>query len=321
MNIKKTILLSVVTATIAMPFATAQADSYPSKDLNYVIAFGPGGGNDTMSRTLVDVLKKNNLVNGQNFRVENRAGGSGAIGFNYVAQKKGNPYYLTSTSGNFIGTPIVSNTGWTYKDFTPIGLLAQDAMFLSVRADSPYKTLKEFIQASKTERLKVGGTGAAGPERVVAAMLEKSADTKFVYVPSQDDGGLTTSLTSGSVDAIVSNPAEVAGQVAAGNFRPLAYSEGIRSTVFPDVPTFIEQGYDVAFSLPRGVVLPGGVSKDVQAWWVATLKKAVKTPEWKTYLKKKGLSGNTVWGDQFGTYLEQTDLSFRATLKDVGVLK
>lgn len=320
MNIRKKLLLAV-SSTLIITGVQASNLNYPADDLNYIIAFGPGGGNDTMSRTLVEVLKKNNLVNGQNFRVENRAGGSGAIGFNYVAQKEGNPYYLTSTSGNFIGTPIVSNTGWTYADFTPIGLLAQDAMFLSVRADSPYKTLKDFIDASKKGNLKVGGTGAAGPERVVAAMLQKSAGTKFTYVPSQDDGGLTTSLTSGSVDAIVSNPAEVAGQVAAGNFRPLAYSEGVRSTVFPKVPTFMEQGFDVIFSLPRGVVMPNNISPEIQQWWVDTLKVAVNTPEWQKYLVEKGLSGNTVWGDDFGVYLEKTDISFRATLKEVGVLK
>lgn len=320
MNIKKALLVGAVAACALAPGLSSALD-YPTKDLNYTVAFGPGGGNDTMSRTVVDILNKYDLFNGKNIRVENRAGGSGAIGFHYVAKHKGNPYHATSTSGNFLGTPIVSNTGWTYKDFTPIALLAQDAMFLTVRADSPYNTLDEFVAQAKKKNLKIGGTGAAGPERVVAGLLAEAAKIDFTYVPSQDDGGLITSLTSSSVDAIVANPSEVSGQVAAGNFRVLAYSEKQRSTVFPDVPTFMEQGYNVQFALPRGVVLPGGVDKEVQDWWVATLQEVVNTPEWDEYLTTKGLSGNTIWGEDFGVYLEATDKDFRRVLTEIGVLK
>ena len=320
-KLKKALLIGAVASLVVSPLASMAADNYPSKQLNYTIAFGPGGGNDLMSRTLVKIMKKYDLFGGQNIRVENRAGGSGAIGFNYVAQQKGNPYHASSTSGNFLGTPIVSNTGWTYKDFTPIGLLAQDAMFLVVRSDSNFKTLKDLVEYAKTNDLKIGGTGAAGPERVVAGLFADTAGIKFTYVPSQDDGGLITSLTSSSLDAIVANPSEVSGQVAAGNFIPLGYSERKRSTVFPDVPTFAEQGYDFDFALPRGVVLPGGVSTEVRDWWVETLKKVVETPEWKEYLETKGLSGNTIFGDDFGVYLEKTDADFRGVLKRIGVIK
>ena len=159
------------------------------------------------------------------------------------------------------------------------------------------------------------------PDRVVAGLFTKAAGINFVYVPAQDEGGMITSLTSKSVDAVVSNPSEVAGQIEAGNFRALAYSEAKRSTVYPDVPTFKEKGYDFSFSLPRGVVLPPDNSDKVVDWWVATLKKVVETPEWKEYLRKNSLSGNTVWGKDFGVYLEKTDGQFRQVLTEIGVLK
>ncbi len=312
---------SVLAFSLGFPLAQVQADSYPAEELNYTVAFGPGGGNDLMSRTVVDILKTHELFNGQNIRVENRDGGSGAIGFNYVAQQRGNPYHATSTSGNFLGTPIVSNTGWTYRDFTPIGLLARDAMVLAVRSDSGYETLQAFVDAAAEKNMKIGGTGAAGPERVVAGLFAKAADIDFTYVPSQDEGGLVTSLTSSSIDAIVANPSEVIGQVSAGNFRLLGYSERERSTVFPDVPTFAEQGYDFEFSLPRGVVMPADIPVEVRDWWVETLKQVVDTPEWNEYLTTKGLSGNTIWGDEFGHYLERTDADFRGVLTEIGVIK
>ncbi|WP_175443205.1 Bug family tripartite tricarboxylate transporter substrate binding protein [Vibrio sonorensis] len=318
--LKKFVALLTCATLVVSPTILADETDYPSERLNYTIAFGPGGGNDLMSRTVVEILKKYKFYD-QTIRVDNLAGGSGAVGFNYVAQQSGNPYYLTSTSGNFLGTPLVSNTGWTYEDFTPIGLLAQDAMFIVVRADSPFKTAKDFVDYAKENRVTIGGTGAAGPERVVASLFAESAGFDYDYVPSQDGGGMVTSLTSQSVDAIVANPSEVSGQIKAGNFRPLAYSEAQRSTVYKDVPTFKEQGYDFAFSLPRGVVMPKGVDKDIQQWWVQTLQKVVETPEWRDYLTTNSLSGNTVWGDDFATNLSSTNADFKRVLTQIGAIK
>ncbi|EGR0268102.1 tripartite tricarboxylate transporter substrate binding protein [Vibrio alginolyticus] len=318
--LKRLTILPLTLSVMATAPSFAKDMDYPKERLNYTIAFGPGGGNDLMSRTLVDILKKYEYYP-KNIRVDNLAGGSGAVGFNYVAQQKGNPYHVTSTSGNFLGTPLISNTGWTYEDFTPIGLLAQDAMFLVVRADSQFKTAAEFVEYAKSNRVVMGGTGAAGPERVVASLFAEKAGFEFDYVPSQDGGGMVTSLTSHSVDAIVANPSEVSGQIKAGNFRPLAYSEAQRSTVYIDVPTFKEQGYDFAFSLPRGVVMPKDMSQEVQQWWIDTLKKVVVTDEWKSYLKTNSLSGNTVWGADFEKNLANTNADFKRVLTQIGAIK
>ncbi|GEM77972.1 Bug family tripartite tricarboxylate transporter substrate binding protein [Vibrio superstes] len=318
--LKKFAVVPLVAAVLASPVSFAKDLDYPTKRLNYTIAFGPGGGNDLMSRTVVEILKKYKFYN-RNIRVDNLAGGSGAVGFNHVMQQSGNPYHLTSTSGNFLGTPLVSNTGWTYEDFTPIGLLAQDAMFIVVREDSQFKTAKDFVEYAKANRITIGGTGAAGPERVVASLFAESAGFDYDYVPSQDGGGMVTSLTSKSVDAIVANPSEVSGQIKAGNFRPLAYSEAQRSTIYTDVPTFKEQGYDFAFSLPRGVVMPDNVDAEIQQWWVETLQKVVNTPEWKDYLNTNSLSGNTVWGDDFADNLAATNADFKRVLTQIGAIK
>ena len=311
-------LLAASALVVAAP-TQAQDNDYPAETLNYVIAFGPGGGNDLMSRTVVNILQQYEIYD-ENIVVENRDGGSGAIGFSYVKQQEGNPYFLTSTSGNFISTALVSNTDWNYSDFTPIGLLASDAMFLVVRTDSGYETVEDFVQAAIDGRLVVGGTGSAGPERVVAGLFANAAEINFDYVPAGTGGEMVTALTSGSVQAIVANPSEVAGQIEAGNFHALAFSDGKRSTVYPDVPTFTEQGYDVDFSLPRGVVMPGGVSEDVQQWWVSALQQVVETPEWNEYLSTNSMSGNPIWGDEFGAYLEETSAEFESVLREIDAI-
>ncbi|MCV3272758.1 Bug family tripartite tricarboxylate transporter substrate binding protein [Roseobacter sinensis] len=311
--------LAVATAVCALAGPATAAD-YPSERLTYTIAFGPGGGNDRMSRTVVDILRKYDLYAGD-IVVENREGGSGAVGFSYVSQQAGDPYRLTSTSGNFIGTPLVADTDWTYADFTPIGLLASDAMLLVVRADSDVTDVDAFVEAAKAGRVTIAGSGSAGPERVTAALFAKAAGIEFEYVPIGSGGELVTALTSGSVDAVVANPSEVAGQLDAGTLEALAFSDNARSTNNPDVPTFKELGYDFSFSLPRGVVMPSGLAPEVQDWWIATLKQVIETPEWQEYLVKNGMSGNPIWGAEFAAYLEETSAQYRAVLVEIGAIE
>ena len=314
------VVLAAAAVSISSAANAQDASGYPAERLNYIIAFGPGGGNDLMSRTLVDILNRYDLY-APDISVENRDGGSGAIGFSYVRRQAGNPYFATSTSGNFIATPLVSDTDWTYADFTPIGLLASDAMFLVVRADSDYQTIDDFAEAARSERIVVGGTGTAGPERVVAGLFANAADIDFDYVPAGTGGEMVTALTSESVDAVVANPSEVAGQIEAGNFRALAFSDSQRSTVYPEVPTFREQGYDFDFSLPRGVVLPPDVSDEVRDWWVAALQEAIQTDEWQDYLQTNSMSGNPIWGDDFAAYLEETSAEFEGVLREIGAIQ
>ncbi|WP_299506986.1 tripartite tricarboxylate transporter substrate binding protein [uncultured Roseobacter sp.] len=316
---RRTFTTLAAAAALSLGAAPALAESYPSERLTYTIAFGPGGGNDRMSRTVVDILKKYELYPG-NIVVENREGGSGAVGFSFVKNKAGDPYAATSTSGNFIGTPLVSDTDWTYADFTPIGLLASDAMFLVVRTDSDFGSIDEFVEAAKAGRVTIAGSGSAGPERVTASLFAQAAGIEYEYVPIGSGGELVTALTSGSVDAVVANPSEVAGQMEAGTFKALAFSDSARSTNHPNIPTFQELGYDFSFSLPRGVVLPPDLDPAVQDWWVATLQKVVETPEWREYLVTSGMSGNPIWGEEFGAYLADTSTKYEAVLKDIGAI-
>ncbi len=323
MSYFKKLLRSLILAAGALAMATAASaqTNYPSQPLNYTIAFGPGGGNDLMSRVVVEILNKHKLYGSQNIIVTNRAGGSGAIGYSFVKQKAGSSYDITSTSGNFISTPLVSNTDWKFSDFSPIGLLASDAMFLVVRTDSGINTVADFVNRAKQKKPLIGGTGAAGPSRVVAGLFSEKAGIEFTYMPAQTGGQMVTALTSGSVDAIVANPSEVAGQITAGNFRAFGYSAQKRSAVYANVPTFIEQGVNFSFSLPRGLVLAPNAPADVQAWWIETMKKVIETPEWKEYLQTNSLSGTYLWGQDFAVHLKETNDAFERILRQIGAVR
>ena len=123
MNLLKRLGMFALALVLAAP-AAAQ-ERYPSKRLNWTIAFGPGGGNDIMSRTLISILEKYKLYP-ENIVPENRPGGSGATGWGYVFSQKGDPYHVSTTSGSFITTPLQANTPWQPGSFTPVALLASD---------------------------------------------------------------------------------------------------------------------------------------------------------------------------------------------------
>ena len=186
--------------------------NYPSEPLDWTIAFGPGGGNDIMARTIVDILQKDDLYP-ENIEVQNREGGSGATGWGYLFSQSGSGYGISTTSGSFITTPLQADTGWEPTDFTPVGLFATDDAVFLVNGDSPHKDWESWVEAAKSERMVIGGIGTVNVDFIVAQMLSDQAGFEFEYVPFNEEGQLMTALTSGAVNAIVSNPGEILGQV------------------------------------------------------------------------------------------------------------
>lgn len=307
-------------AALAVAAAPAAAQSYPSQRLDWTISFGPGGGNDIMSRNLIAILEKYKWYPGQ-IVAENRPGGSGAKGWGYVFAQKGNPYHITSTSGSFITTPLQANTPWGPTSFTPIALLASDDMLMVVNKNSSAKTLQEFIAQSKAKPPSIGGIGAVNIDFIVPKLVSEKAGFTFSYVSFNKQGELITALLSGALDAAMSNPGEVLGLLQSGDMRALAYSGKSTPAALGEVPTFASLGYDIGISLPRGLVLPPGVPKEAQDWWIATMKKVVQTPEWKAYIDKQVLTENVLYGEDFRAFLQKTQGTFADILRKSGAIK
>ncbi len=176
-------LLAAVLAVAVLAGAPSFAqDKYPSKKLDWTIAFGPGGGNDIMTRTIISILEKYKLYPDK-IIPENRAGGSGAKGWGYVFSQKGNPYHITSTSGSLITTPLQANTGWTATSFTPIALLASDDAVILVNGKSKIRTFQEFVAQAKAKPPAIGGIGTVNVEFIVPKLLSERGDKLIDQVP------------------------------------------------------------------------------------------------------------------------------------------
>lgn len=312
---------ALAAAALVLAAAPAQSqDSYPSKRLDWTIAFGPGGGNDIMSRTLISILEKYKLYP-ETIVPDNKPGGSGAKGWGFVFSQKGNPYHITSTSGSFITTPLQANTPWQPASFTPVALLASDDMLLLVNKNSKITSLKEFIEAAKAKAPSIGGIGAVNIDFIVPKLVSEKAGFTFSYVSFNKQGELITALLSGSLDAAMSNPGEVLGLLQSGDMRALAFSGKSTPAALGKVPTFGELGYDIGISLPRGLVLPPDVPKEAQLWWIDTMKKVVQTPEWKAYIDKQLLTENVLYGEDFRDFLKRTQGVFADILRKSGAIK
>jgi putative tricarboxylic transport membrane protein len=299
--------------------AMAQED-YPSEQLEWTIAFGPGGGNDIMSRTIVDILQKYELYPAE-IVVENRAGGSGAVGWGYLYSQAGSGYDISTTSGSFITTPLQADTPWGPSDFTPIALLASDDLVLLVNGDSEIDSFEQFIESAKENPPTIGGIGTVNVDFIVPKILSEQAGFEFDYVSFNDAGEMNTALLSDALDAMMANPAEVMGLVESGDLKALAFSGETAPEEFGDIPTMAEAGYQIDVSLPRGLILAPDAPEEAQQWWIETIKKVVETPEWKAYIEDNQLTENLKYGEEFEESLLQTQANFEKILREQGVIQ
>lgn len=320
------VIAATTVAALAMSLAACSSDGgeeagdYPSEDLDWTIAFGPGGGNDIMARTMVDILQSEDLYP-ENISVENLDGGSGAQGWGHLFSQSGTGYGVSTTSGSFITTPLQADTGWQPEDFTPVGLFATDDALVLVDGESEVQDWEDWLAFAEEEGpVVVGGIGTVNVDFIVMRMLADQAGFEIEYVPFNDEGQLQTSLLSGALDGMVSNPGSILGQVEAGEMRPLLTTSEERIDVIPDVPTDTELGYEGIPSMPRGLILPPDAPEEAQEWWIDTMKQVVETPEWETYLAENYLSEDVRWGEDFGSYLTETKGGFEELLTEAGAL-
>lgn len=306
--------------TVAFGATQAVADDYPNEDLDWTIAFGPGGGNDIMARTIIDILNKYDLYP-NDISAENRAGGSGAVGWGYLYSKSGSAYDISTTSGSFVTTPLQADTPWQPEDFTPVALLATDDLALVVNGGSDVQNIEEFIAKAKAGPITIAGTGTVNVDFIVPTLFAEKAGFEFEYVSFNSMADQTTALLSNSVDAMVGNPGEIIGLVDSGDLRPLVYSGVATPSALEGTPTMGDLGYDIGVSMPRGLILAPDAPAEAQQWWIETMQQVVETPEWDAYIEKNQLTENVIYGEDFRTFLATTKAGFGDVLRSVGAIE
>ena len=297
----------------------ASAKDYPTKKIEMVVAFKPGGGSDTLGRAVAHHGKK---YIGQTIFVTNRTGGAGAIGFNYGAKAKPDGYVLTFAVTTLTIAPhITKGYPVTYKDYEPIALIAVVPSCISVRADSKYKTLKDFVQDAKANpgKLRVGQAGTGSPWHLAGAALANAAGMKFSSVPYKGAGPSITALLGGHLDATITSAGEIFPHVKAGKAKTLAIIAQKRFAVMPDVPTTIELGYNADVVSWRGIAAPKGTPQKVIEYLINGFEKMSKDPEFINFLKSRGINLQFVKGEAFRKWLADKHEEYGKIAKMAGV--
>ncbi|MFB3886289.1 MAG: tripartite tricarboxylate transporter substrate binding protein [Thermodesulfobacteriota bacterium] len=276
-----------------------------------------------MARTLESIISSEKLMS-QAIAVVNRPGGSSSIGMAYVAQKKGDPHYwLQVTQGGFIGTPIMGQSKYNYRDFTPLAILAYDYFFLIVKADSPYKGMKDIIEAAKKkpEEIKFGGTGAQGLDAMCAFLIKKGTGAQFNYIPFKGSGDVVMALLGGHIDIAPANPAEAISLVEAKKVRILGVTGEKRLESYPDIPTLKEQGVDVVLQQWRGIAAPKDIPEEAAKFYQDLFKKVSETKAWKKYVRENMLQGVYLNGAETYKVWVSENKSLATIYKEMGIIK
>ena len=312
-------------ALLLAPAADALAQSkYPARMVEVVVPYAPGGGTDNLMRMITGIIDENKW-SPVPMNVNNRAGGSGAVGFNYLINKKGDSHVVAGATPMIVSGKIEGRLPGDHRDaMTILMIVAIDELMLSVRSESPFKTIDDFVNAARAKpgQLTVGGTATNTEDHIFTYLFEQAAKIKVKYVPFNSGGEVTAALMGGHIDAAVENPNEIVAQIEAGKARNLAVAARKRLADAPDVPTFAEKGYELYWEQMRGIVGPANMAPEAVAWWQDTLRKVTGTKKWQEQYIKRNLLTPTAWtGEEANKYLDGLTKKYEDALVALGAVK
>ncbi len=317
---KKILIMMVIMFVMFSAFANGETESgakFPSRALEFVACYGPGGGHDTMLRTMQKILTEEGIIT-DTINVVNKPGGSGYIGMGYVQGHEGDGHYLMSATSSFLATPLNTGGTVTYRNFTPIARLGVDPNVIVVNSKSKYKTLDDAINSG--DIINIGGN-LGSIDHILAKKLEGMSAIQFNFVPFQGDGEILSALLGGQIDMVATNPNAVLDYIRTGEFRALAISIDHRLPALAEVPTLQELGYDINLSVFRGVVAPKGISDEAKAYYTKMARELSENERWKTeYLERNTIAEGYLDGDDFGAFLEDLNGEYESILKELGII-
>ena len=300
--------------------AWAQDDKFPSKPIEVVIHSKYGGGTDTTARMMM-IRARRNLDT--DMSVVAKRGGSGAAAHQYAASKDRDGYTVLALTQSHLYTIARGKSPLTIDDVVGVARAMDDPTFITVAADSPYKTLADLVAASKDKALNWGVSQVGSTEHIGLAQFAKVAGIKFKAVPFGSGAQTVQALMSGAIDATLPNVSEGGLQVNDGTFRALAVMAENRLGDYPDVPTTFELGFPVKTSTTRGYWVLKGTPEDRIEILSNAMVKAMKHETFANYLKSAGLTpaesvaGHEVWDKQIKEeYAKAVD-----ALKELGLIE
>ena len=274
---------------LAGPWAFAQSTDWPSKPVRFIVPFPPGGTVDPLARLLATRLTS---ALRQQFVVDNRPGGSGAIGTAIAAKSPADGYtYLFVFDTHPVNPSLIPNLPFdTAKDFAPVMLVGTAPMAVATTPGKPYKTFDDVIKAAKSRpgTITYGSVGAGSLGHLTMTLVQQAGGFKLVHVPYKGGGPMTTDVLGGHIELAIGSVALLAPQLAAGKLKAVAVTGDKRSPAMPDVPALAEQGFPGFSALAWwGIFAPAGTPKGVLDQFHAALVKTLNQPDLRKQLTEQ----------------------------------
>ena len=301
----------------------------PTAPVELVVPAGTGGGADQMARFIQKMVTEHQLMR-QPISVVNKSGNSGAEGLLEMKAAAGNPHKLIITLSNLFTTPLATGADFTWRDITPVQMLALDQFVLWVNAGSSYASAKDLLEAlhkAPPGSLTLGGTGSKQEDQLISVLLETAAATRIAYQPLKGGGDVAQALAARNVDMTVNNPIEAEKLWREGAVRPLCVFDGqkldYRAKVaagqsWADVPTCMSFGIPVQYLMMRGIFTTPGAKPDQVAYYNRVLDEVRALPEWKAFMERGAFRQTTMSGPAFVAWLDKAESFHRVLMREAG---
>ncbi|MBB6121831.1 tripartite tricarboxylate transporter substrate binding protein [Nocardiopsis algeriensis] len=287
---------------------TEDSSEYPSEDVTLVVPYDAGGASDLAARTLAAEMEE---TLGQSIIVENRSGGAGSVGLEYLAGRPADGYTIGYLP---VETVMLGHQGYDVDpaDYDLIGQMVSVPATVAVPADSPYETLDDLVEAAKEDpgSITVSNSGAGSIWEAATTELGNATGSEFKPVPFDGGAPAVTAAVGGQVDAVVAGISETAPSHSEGQLRVLAVFDSEPSESLPDVQTAAEQGVDVTIGGWGGIGAPAGLPEDVLQKLEEAFAAAADSEEFTTIISDSGNIPVNVPAAEYAQFVEDEHKRF-----------
>jgi tripartite-type tricarboxylate transporter receptor subunit TctC len=307
----------------SLPGGAAHA-AYPQRPITFIVPWGAGGGTDAVGRMVASLLERDL---GQPVNVVNRTGGSGVVGHGAIANARPDGYTIGLITTEIGMMHHQGLTGLSGASYTPIALINMDAAAVQVRADAPYKTLKDLLDGIRANpgKLKASGTAQGGSWHLslYGLLLDQKIDPATVsWVPSVSNAAGLLDMVAGGVDLVSGSHPEARALIEAGKVKSLAIMDERPSPLFPEVPTVKQAiGSRWTSGVWRGIAAPKGLPKDIEERLRASVKKAFDSEEFQSFMRERGFGAVWMGPQEFAVFMAKEDEQAGRLMKVVGLAK
>jgi tripartite-type tricarboxylate transporter receptor subunit TctC len=320
--LRRSLTRAIVAAFLLPAVPGAQAQNYPNRPIRLVLGFTPGGTTDFVARLLSEPLRS---LLGQSVVIDNRPGANGAIAAEYVAKSEPDSYtlFFTTVGAVAINPALRSNLAYDpRKDFAAVGMAVFNSTMLVVNASMNVNSARELAALARERpgTISIAITGLGAISHLGLELFQAAAGVKFQAVPYRGASQAVTDLLGGQLDGLFGDTPTVMEQVKAGKLKALAATSQDRSDIFPDVPTFVEQGFaDTIASQWAGTLAPAGTPRAVIARLNAAFNVALSDVDVRRKLAQAGVTPSPSTPEEFAHYLEQEIARWRRLIRDKGI--